>query len=252
MSTRDLWNRYARYFNAEEGVVFPADQPELDFYVQIRKEYTGACLEIGAGSGRLTDSLKGESITVALEPSDSMLAGWTATNIEQADRIQATGESMPFKSDSFPIVCFPYNGLQCVPEEEIRKGIIKDAFRVTAPGGVFLLEVSPIFARRDSEPLTERYSVNMPDGTSLILKEKVERRRNPDSIRYHMFYTIIDKGIETCEEITLNLAVTSRNQVISLLQEAGFSHMVQWGNYDMSPYDDELSPRLLVLARKGE
>jgi len=251
MSTRDLWNRYARYFNAEEGIVFPADQPELDFYTQIRKEYTGACLEMGAGSGRLAGSLYGQSVTVALEPSDSMLADWAASDCELAHRIQGTGERMPFRSDSFPFVCFPYNGLQCVPDEEIRVGIIKEAFRVTAPGGVFLLEVSPVFARRDSEPLTKRYCAKMPDGTRLILKEKVERRRNPDSIEYHMFYTTIDGDRETSEEITLELAVTSRDQIIGLLKETGFRDIIEWGNYDRSPYDDELSPRLLALAKKG-
>ncbi|MCK5036857.1 MAG: class I SAM-dependent methyltransferase [Candidatus Sabulitectum sp.] len=251
MSTRDLWNRYARYFNAEENVVFPADQPELDFYKQIRKDYTGACLEIGAGSGRLAGSLNRESVTIALEPSDSMLAGWTVSDAGFVVRVQAFGESMPFRTGSFPVVCFPYNGLQCVPEEEKRVGIIKEAFRVTAPGGVFLLEVSPIFARRGPEPLTERYSVNIPGGARLVLKEKVERRRNPDSIRYHMFYTTVDRHCETTEQITLDLAVTSRDEIVTLLMESGFCDIVQWGNYDRSTYDDELSPRLLVLAAKG-
>jgi len=251
MNTRDLWNRYARYFNAEENVVFPADQPELDFYAQIRKEYPGYCLEIGAGSGRLAASLYKESATVALEPSDSMLAGWTVSDAELAVRVQATGENMPFRTGSFPVVCFPYNGLQCVPEEKKRLEIIKEAFRVTAPGGIFLLEVSPIFARRDSEPLTERYSVDIPGGTRLVLKEKVERRRNPDSIKYHMFYTTMDHRGETTEQITLDLAVTSRDKIVALLMESGFCDIVQWGNYDRSAYDDELSPRLLVLAVKG-
>lgn len=251
MSTRDLWNRYARYFNAEEGFIFPADQPELDFYSRIRKEYTGACLEIGAGSGRLAGSLKGHSVTVALEPSDSMLKGWVTSDCELAARVQGIGENMPFRSGSFPVVCFPYNGFQCVPEEKIRIRIIRDAFRVTAPGGVFLLEVSPVFARRDSEPLTGRYRADMPDGTRLVLREKVERRRNPDSIKYHMFYTTIDEGRETTEEITLDLAVTSRDEIINLLKETGFCDILEWGNYDHTPYDDELSPRLLVLAVKG-
>ncbi|MCD4707923.1 MAG: class I SAM-dependent methyltransferase [Candidatus Sabulitectum sp.] len=251
MSTRDLWNRYARYFNAEEGIVFPADQPELDFYTQIRKEYTGSYLEIGAGSGRLAGSLEGQSAAVALEPSDLMLAKWSVADRELALRIQGTGERMPFRSDSFPFACFPYNGLQCVPEEEIRIGIIKEAFRVTAPGGVFLLEVSPVFARRESEPLTERYCAKMPDGTRLVLREKVERRRDTNTIKYHMFYTTIDGDRETTEEITLELAVISRDQIISLLKEAGFCDIIEWGNYDRSPYDNELSPRLLVLAVKG-
>ncbi len=251
MSTRDLWNRYARYFNAEECIVFPSDEPELEFYKKIREEFDGACLEIGAGSGRLAGSLKSNSVTVALEPSDSMLNGWSAADCRNAVRIQGTGEQMPFKSDQFPVVCFPYNGLQCVPEEDIRIGIVKEAFRVTAPGGFFLLEVSPVFGRRDSEQLTERYCAEMPDGTRLILRERVERRRNPDSIKYHMFYTTVEQGREKTEEVVLDLFVTNRDQIISLLKDAGFCNIIEWGNYDRSPYDDELSPRLLALAIKG-
>ncbi len=251
MSTRDLWNSYARYFNAEECIVFPADEPELEFYRRIREEFDGACLEIGAGSGRLAASLKSKSVTIALEPSDSMLGGWSAEDRRDAVRIQGTGEQMPFKSDHFQFVCFPYNGLQCVPEENIRLGILKEAFRVIAPGGFFLLEVSPVFDRRESEQLTERYCADMPDGSRLILRERVVRRRNPDSIKYHMFYTTVKHDGETTEEIILDLFVTNRDEVIGLLKDAGFCSVIEWGNYDRSPYDDELSPRLLALAIKG-
>ncbi|MCK5787066.1 MAG: class I SAM-dependent methyltransferase [Candidatus Sabulitectum sp.] len=251
ISTRYLWNRYARYFNAEEGTIFPDDLPELSFYRRIRKEHTGSCLEIGAGSGRLADPFHMNSVTVALEPSDSMLDAWSAGDSKLAVRVQGFGEKMPFATGSFPLVCFPYNGLQCVPEKKNRNEILKEAFRVTSPGGVFLIEVSPIFARRDSEALTERYSAELPDGTRLVLREKVERKRNPDSIKYHMFYTTVGEDGEVTEKITLDMAVTYHDEIISLLKDSGFRDIIEWGNYDRSPYDDELSPRLLVLAYKG-
>ena len=251
MSTRDLWNRYARYFNAEEGFIFPADQPELNFYRRIRKDYTGRCLEIGAGAGRLTGSLHAGSVTVALEPSDSMLQAWSPFDSEQAVRLQGTGELLPFRSNCFDLVCFPYNGLQCVSDSEVRAAVVKEAFRVTEPGGVFVLEVSPVFARRGSEPLTERYNASMPDGTRLILRERVESRPDMDSVRYHMFYTTVKTdGSEVTEEVTLELAATSRDETVALLKQTGFCDIIQWGNYDRSPYDNDLSPRLLVSAGK--
>ncbi len=248
-----MWNRYARYFNAEEGYIFPADQPELAFYSKIREHYNGPCLEIGAGAGRLASSLQSRAVTVALEPSDSMLRAWSDFDSRLAARLQGTGELLPFRSDSFDIVCFPYNGLQCVPDGVTRAEIVREAYRVTAPGGVFVLEVSPVFGRRGSEPLTLRYNAAMPDGTRLILKEKVESRPGTNSIRYHMFYTTVNRdGSEVTESITLDLAATSRNETLTLLKQTGFCDIIQWGNYDRSPYNDDLSPRLLVSAGKEE
>ena len=252
MTTRDLWNRYARYFNAEEGYIFPPDIPEYDFYKTIRKEIPGRCLEIGAGAGRLAEHLSSQSLTVALEPSEVMLKSWSDISKQNASRLHATGEKMPFMDGTFPIVCFPYNGLQCVPDEEIRRGIVQEAYRVVSPDGYFLLEVSPIFSRRDAEELTERYSVEMADGSILTLNERVVRKHNPDLINYQMFYTTSTRNSSTTEELHLNLAVTTREEVVKLLMEFGFVIVKQWGDYDRAPYDDEMSPRLLILARKGE
>lgn len=252
MTTRELWNRYAKYFNAEEGYIFPPDIPEYDFYKAIRNEIPGLCLEIGAGAGRLAKYLNTKDLTVALEPSEVMLNSWSEPSIKCAGRLNATGELMPFKDCVFPIVCFPYNGLQCVPDGNIRRKIVQEAYRVTATNGFFLIEVSPVFARRDSEELSERYSVKLADGSLLTLKERIVRKFNPDLINYQMFYTISTELGSKTEELNLNLAATTRKEIVKLLIEFGFVIVKQWGDYTRVPYNDELSPRLLILARKGE
>lgn len=223
----------------------------MDFYRGIREEHSGTCLEIGAGSGRLAKSLLRDSATIALEPSDSMLQEWPVSCRSLAVRVQGTGEDLPFRNAVFAFVCFPYNGLQCVTDPEIRRRIGREAFRVTSPGGIFLLEISPAFARRDTEPLTERYSSMMPDGSELSLHEMVERNIQTGSIKYQMLYTLKTSLGETTEEITLELAATRCEETTDLLKESGFCETVLWGDYDRSPYDDELSPRLLVMAKKG-
>jgi ubiquinone/menaquinone biosynthesis C-methylase UbiE len=251
MSSRNVWNRYASYFNAEEGTVFPHDIREMNFYRGLRREYSTDCLEIGAGSGRLARALLGGGTTFALEPSDGMISSWSPGDSSLTLRIQATGEQLPFPGNSFQFVCFPYNGLQCVLDPCARKSVILEAFRVTRPGGVFLLEVSPVFGRRNEEPLTERYHAELPEGKELLLREEVRRCPGSGNIKYHMFYTVIDHTGETTDEIILELASMDMEEVKGMLLEAGFVKLTFWGDYDRSGYDEELSPRLLVQSEKG-
>ncbi len=251
MTGRGLWNRYAAYFNAEEGIIFPHDTREMDYYRMLRSRYSGPCLEIGAGSGRLARSLLRDGTTYALEPSDTMITSWSQSDSPLALRVQGTGEELPFPPGSFQFVCFPYNGLQCVLNRSARVAVLKEAFRVLSPGGVFVLEVSPVFGRRSEEPLTQRYSAEIPGGRGLVLRERVERCPDSGNIRYHMFYTVTENGGETTEEVVLELASLGIHELSLVLREAGFSRILFHGDYDLSPYNDELSPRLLAHAEKG-
>lgn len=252
MTGRGLWNRYAAYFNAEEGTIFPHDTREMEYYKKLRSIYSGPCLEIGAGSGRLARSLLQNGTTYALEPSDTMITSWSPTDSRLALRVQGTGEELPFLPGSLQFVCFPYNGLQCVLHRSARVAVVKEAFRVLSPGGVFVLEVSPVFGRRGEEPLTQRYRAELPDGKGLILRERVKRCPDTGNIQYHMFYTAKDTGGETTEEVVLELASLGIEELGIILREAGFNSIIFYGDYDLSPYNDELSPRLLAHALKGK
>jgi SAM-dependent methyltransferase len=251
MGGRDIWNRYAAYFNAEEFQVFPPDHREIQFYKALRTEFSGECLEIGAGSGRLARALFNRGCTTALEPSDAMIAAWSPGDSALALRVQGTGEFLPFPDDTFEFVCFPYNGLQCVLDTASRRMIVEEAFRVAAPGGAFVLEVSPVFSRRPEEPLSERYRTVLHDGRELSLMEKVERCSSTGNIRYHMFYTVKGDGGAATEDMILELASISADETIGMVGSAGFSAVSHFGDYDLSAFDEECSPRLLVKAVKG-
>jgi len=126
MSGIDVWEKYARYFISEETSIYPPDFREMDFYRQLRLDYPGACLEIGAGHGRLSRSLHRDSLTVALEPSREMLSGWQNEVQALAARVMAEGQVIPFRSDSFEFATFPYNGLQCIIEAEQRRQVLRE------------------------------------------------------------------------------------------------------------------------------
>ncbi len=251
MGGREVWNRYAAYFNAEEFQVFPPDHREIEFYKALRTEFPGECLEIGAGSGRLARALFNRGSTTALEPSDAMITSWSPSDSALALRVQGTGELLPFPDGSFQFVCFPYNGLQCVLDPGCRRRILEEAFRVTAPGGAFVLEVSPIFSRRPEEPLSERYRTVLDDGRELSLREKVERCSSTGNLRYHMFYTVKGGAGEAVEDVILELASLSADETLRMVSSAGFLEVSHFGDYDLSAFDEECSPRLLVKAAKG-
>ena len=251
MNGRELWNRYSVYFNAEENTVFPPDFREIDFYRNERARFQGNCLEIGAGSGRLAKALLNAGTTFALEPSDSMIGSWSSSDSKLALRVQGFGERLPFRNESFQFVCFPYNGLQCVLDHPARQELLCEAFRVTRPEGIFILEISPVFSRRSEEPLTERYRTTMPDGSDLLLTEKVERCSVTGNIRYHMFYTVYKDDSCSREEVVLELSSIGFDEVCEMIGKAGFRKITCFGDYDLSEYDPELSPRLLVRAEKG-
>jgi SAM-dependent methyltransferase len=247
MSGVDIWEKYARYFISEETSIYPPDFREIDFYRQLRSEYQGACLEIGAGYGRLSRSLFMDSLTVALEPSGEMLSGWQSRDLALAARVMAEGQVIPFRSDSFEFAAFPYNGLQCIVDAEQRRQVFREAFRVLYPGGGFLIEVSS--DRRAEEPAVERYTHTFENGTSLGLVEAVRRDVDLGTITYDMVYAGFD---EEPERIVLVLALIDKDDLLRDLMDTGFSSLQVWGDYNRSVFTGRDSPRLLVLAGKGD
>lgn len=250
-SDRDVWDDYAPFFNAEEGTVFQHDHREMDFYRRLRRRYPGPCLEIGAGSGRLSRSLFDGCLMAALEPSAVMLRSWTADDGRLAGRVRGVGQGLPFRSGSFRFACFPYNGLQCILDRRSRRRVIREALRVLEPGGVFVFEISPAFSRRYPEPRTRRYRAGLPDGGFLELDEEVLRPDGRSSVVYDMIYTSEDPGgNRESRRISLELSGAPVLESVDESRAAGFRVDTLWGDYDESPFDAELSPRLIVPAVK--
>ncbi|MFO7626489.1 MAG: methyltransferase domain-containing protein [Candidatus Fermentibacteraceae bacterium] len=250
-SSSDVWDDYAPFFNAEEGTVFSHDVREMEFYRHVRKSYPGSCLEIGAGAGRLAASLADGSLMAALEPSAAMLDSWAPDDSRLASRVRGYGQHMPFLSCSFTFACFPYNGLQCILDRDVRLAVLIEACRVLRPGGALITEVSPAFARRYPEGRTRRYQVILPDGGRLSLDEEVLRPEGRNTVVYDMIYTTEQpRGGGDVRRVLLELAAFDIIEAVEDTERAGLAISDLWGDYDGSPFDPECSPRLLIHAMK--
>ncbi len=228
----------------EEGDVFPVDERELLFYASMRASRPGRCLEIGAGAGRLATSLRGGALSVGIEPSTGMLHLWKPAAEASMIRVRALGQAIPFRRGSFDLVVFPYNGLHCVLDPGDRKALAVDAAGALAPGGVLLTETCPAFTRRPLEVGRERYRHRSALG-EVSLVESVRRDPGAGTIVFDMEYR--HEGLPP-ECIELELALLDERDAVDLLVSAGLEILELWGDYDRSPFDPELSPRLLALA----
>jgi len=245
-----LWERYGPLFSLEERDVYPPDMKEIRFYQNLRKTYPGKCMELGAGDGRLTELLPDGSQVIALEPSASMLDSWPTELQRGIFRIRGIAQHLPLRNSSLDLVLFPYNGIHCILDRYERKLALREIAAVLKPGGKFFAEACPGFHFREDEKRKERYDYNR-NGTSLKLIESVSHDSTRGLIVFDMEYSgsaVSDGKID----ISLELALISASELINDIRNEGMRVVNIWGDYDLSPWDADNSPRLLVLAERNE
>lgn len=227
-------------------MVFPVDQAEVAFYRLLRSRFRGACLEVGAGCGRLAPSLASEGLSVFLEPSAGMLARWRPETAGAGPRTRGCAEALPFRGSSFDLLVFAYNGLHCILDPADRRRFLEEAGRVLRPGGWILLETCPGFATRPLEEDCQRY--DFCDGLRRIrLVESVRRQSDTGRISFDMRYTAGGGEIR----IPLDLALIQPDALLDEIRSAGLSPLHVWGDYDFSMLGAD-SPRMLTVASRGD
>ncbi len=234
----------------EERDVYSVDMKEIQFYLDLRKKYPGKCMELGAGDGRLTEHFPDGSLVVALEPSASMLSSWSAELQIGISRVRGIAQQLPLRDSSLDIVLFPYNGIHCILQRNSRKQVLREIAAVLKPGGKFFAEACPGFDKRQDENRKERYDYK-GDDTSLKLVESVRHDFKRGLIVFDMEYSgsaVADGPVD----ITLELALISAGELLTDIRNAGMNVAAVWGDYDLSPWASDDSPRLLVLAERNE
>jgi SAM-dependent methyltransferase len=244
-----LWERYGPLFSQEERDVYSVDMKEIQFYLDLRKKYPGKCMELGAGDGRLTELFPDGSLVVALEPSASMLGSWSTELQREISRIRGIAQQLPLKPSSLDLVLFPYNGIHCILKRNERKLVLREIASVLKPGGKFFAEACPGFDKRQNEDRKERYDYRRDD-ISLKLVESVSHDLSRGLIVFDMEYSgsaVADGPVD----ISLELALISAGELLNDIKNAGMSVTAIWGDYDLSPWASDDSPRLLVLAERN-
>lgn len=131
----------ANYY-AQEGFV----DREAEILFCILENNTDRILDLGCGAGRSTKAIYdlGFRKILGVDYSSSMIAlarhRYPDLRFEQGDAC-----ALNFSDNSFDIVLFLYQGIDCIESDEKRAAAYKEIFRIIKPGGTFVHSAHNIF-----------------------------------------------------------------------------------------------------------
>lgn len=117
----------------------------------------GKILDLGCGAGRTTINLFKEGYTniIGLDIADKLIefAGYYSnTNNLNIEFVVGDATKLSYADNTFDVVIFSFNGMQCIPGLENRKNVLKEVYRVLKPGGYY------IFTAHDRhDPIAPQY-----------------------------------------------------------------------------------------------
>ncbi len=126
---------------------FDIDQQEI-VHIEKAVDLSGTnILEIGCGSGRLTEQLAPlcESVTGVDADEETIDTSSKSNTIENVTYLTASALDLPFENDSFDLVIFSLS-LCCVDPEDRMKDAVSEAIRVLRNGG-HLINLMPSTVR---------------------------------------------------------------------------------------------------------
>jgi SAM-dependent methyltransferase len=136
---------YDRWLTGDE-----AAQPCLEFYLDEMSDEAGPVLELGIGTGRISQGLAGEGITnvVGIDASMEMLrrsrsaqsVNKSATSPAVARAVCGLFERLPFADRSFTAVVLPMRTLGHLVDPLSRRAMFAEVNRILLPGGRFVFD----------------------------------------------------------------------------------------------------------------
>ncbi len=270
MPTYDLLSRFYDLENAD----FTED---LDFWVGLAKEANGPTLELGCGSGRVTQQIARAGCTVVgLDNSEPMLALARAKlarkpelsaratlllgDMTNFDLYGQTGVSAPHRADTqvgpyisppFGLIICPFNTFMHLLAAAEQLALLACARRHLAPGGVLALDLTnPAPAYADPDESLTLEPTSRDDGADLTVQQfstiQLDRTAQVAHIVWQ-YDAIAADGAVRRTLAPLELRYTFPAEMSLLLDRAGFRLTHLYGDYDEGPLTDE-SERMIVVA----
>jgi SAM-dependent methyltransferase len=254
---------------------------DLEFWVGLARESQGPVLELGCGTGRVTQQIARAGVpVVGLDNSDSMLSLARARLNRQpelalrarlvygdmrsfaipASTLTSQSSAQPEHSDlqpltsslQFALVIVPFNTFMHLLTAADQLALLACAHRHLRPGGRLALDLTnpaPAYADPPSETLTLERTFR-DEVNHLTIQQfsthRVDRTGQLAHIVWHYDSIALD-GTTRRSLVPLTLRYTFPAEMGLLLDRAGFRLRNLYGGYDGSPLDDD-SERMLVLA----
>ena len=100
-------------------------------------------LDLGCGAGRTTINLymSGYTNITGLDIADKLIdfaKKYSSSHNLDINFVVGDATKLEYEDNSFDVVIFSFNGMQCIPGLENRRNVLKEVYRVLKPGGYYI------------------------------------------------------------------------------------------------------------------
>lgn len=248
-----MYQLIAPYYDAIHKEIVEDSQ----FLLTLLNNHKGWILDLGCGSGRLTNALLNAGHPViGLDNSSEML-----NRLREKEGISAAVEagslilieedmqtfSLPVKN--IPFALFGYNTAMHFPEPTLST-ILSQVSQHLATGGELLIDMINPFILHDmgldSEDFIDEYRLEIDDRpVEVATRMAVDRDEQRFEVNWRFQETT--HTIDASEEFVYLFP----HQLQLILEQCRFQLTDMWGDYLFNPFDEE-SDRLILLAKKRD
>ena len=248
------WDAYASFYDWENARTL--GRRDLPFWKRTLAEVSGAVLELGCGTGRLTMPLARAGIAITgIDRSETMLARAVSrarriARVRRPRLVRGDIRTLPFRSGRFAAVMAPYGLFQSLIRESDLSAVLAESFRVLRRGGRLGIDLVPdLPAWREYQ---ERVSLRGrgPRGGEVTLVESVRQdRRRRLTIFDETFIEKIGRRTER-HTFSLTFRTLSLPEVVERVERAGFGVEQQLGSYAGERWHEDTDVWLILAKRK--
>lgn len=230
---------------------------DLDFWVTHAQAANGTVLELGCGSGRVTQQIARHNLNiVGLDNSEAMLA---LAHAKLNRKPELTARAKLLNADmahfaldqKFELIISPFNTFMHLLTLSDQVACLTCARRHLTPGGSLILDLTnPIPAYTDSNQALTLERLFRDEAQNLTIQQfastYVDRANQLAHILWQ--YDALDsQGNIQRTLLPLELRYLFPAEASLLLEKCGFTLTHLYGDYDESPFEDA-SERMLVVA----
>ncbi len=200
-------------------------------------------LDVGCGFGRHSIELARRGYrAVGIDPARAMIEAARAGAAEAAVSVefrQVSGEAFVAEEEFDAAMCL-FTTLGQISEHGEDSRLVKQVHDALRPGGTFAVEVPQRDPSVKNLKSTDRF-----EGPERYTD--VTRRFDAEDNSVTEIFDVVSP--QETRRYVLRYRLYSREELAGLLQDAGFTAMVSYGDYEGTPLSPE-SPTILLIARK--
>jgi SAM-dependent methyltransferase len=249
------WDEYAPFYDWENAQTL--GRRDVPFWRRVAGEATGAVLELGCGTGRVSRPLARAGVDlVGIDRSAPMLArAVTKSPIHAITKslrlrlVRGDIRALPFAPHSFSMVLAPYGVLQSLTRPRDLTATLASVARAIEPDGTFGIDLVPDVPKW-REYVNKVQLKGRSGGADLTLVESVRQDRKRRLTTFEQRY-IERRGGRTrhhCFELVFR--TLSVPQMTRQLERAGFQVGAVLGDYQGRPWDDRADVWIIMARRR--